>query len=253
MTQIKPFINNQVNCSLYIGRNAGKIIENYISNATKSVKILSPYVGHDLIDLLMAKQREGVDVKLISSGKNNDFYNPQNSLLLKKLISQHCTVDEDAKTKRKSLYSFKLYLICVFISYVIISIILLSTKTTNLFTSTWYVYIILIIAIFFIQSEVESIKIYNYNYSTPFFVKFINDPELFLHYKLYIIDDSKAFVGSLNFSNSGFFSNYETCITIDDKNIIKELSEYFDYIARLNCRQIELTKYGPIIYKEPKN
>lgn len=244
---VEAFINNRVNCALYIGKNAGKRIENNILRAKKSVKILSPYISPGLIDLLLLKQEEGVDIKLISSGQ------PRSSLLLKKLVFQQRIVDENAKVKRKNLHSINLYLIYLFITYVVILVILSFAKVSM----KWYVYTIpptvLFIAADILKSKIDKIKIYDYNYSTPFFIKFINDPELYFHSKIYIIDDSKAFIGSLNFTHRGFFKNFETCITINDKNIINELSEYFNYIAYCPCRQLDLAKYGPDLYKEPIN
>lgn len=73
---IKPFINDNVSCSLYLGRNAGERIKNYIRNAKKSIKIFSPYFSGELIDLLLEKTESVKDIKLISSFKISDLYNP---------------------------------------------------------------------------------------------------------------------------------------------------------------------------------
>ncbi|HBT50133.1 MAG TPA: phospholipase, partial [Caldanaerobacter subterraneus] len=115
------------------------------------------------------------------------------------------------------------------------------------------IYFLLAIIILFLRKKIISTRIYTYTYYTPFFVKFINDDGIFLHYKLYIIDDSYAFLGSLNFTSSGFFKNYESCITISDENIVKALSEYFEYIANSQINEIDISSLGHRLYNEPIN
>ncbi|MEG6566056.1 phospholipase D family protein [Thermoanaerobacterium saccharolyticum] len=236
-----------------IGKNAGKIIENRIKKSEKSIKILSPYVSPSLIDLLLEKKETVKDIKLISSAKIDDFRYPKNSILLRKLILQNRNTDEDAINKRKSLYNFTVYLTLILIIYTLISIVLLATKNINLFTLTPYVYMISVILILFLRKKILSIRTYTYSYTTPFFIKFINDDELFLHYKLYIIDNSYAFLGSLNFTRKGLFDNYESCITIKDEKVVKKLSDYFDYITNISCRQVDISLWGRIIHGEPIN
>ncbi|WP_243700615.1 phospholipase D-like domain-containing protein [Caldanaerobacter subterraneus] len=67
------------------------------------------------------------------------------------------------------------------------------------------------------------------------------------------MDDSYAFLGSLNFTSSGFFKNYESCITISDENIVKALSEYFEYIANSQINEIDISSLGHRLYNEPIN
>ncbi|MEQ2129933.1 phospholipase D family protein [Caldanaerobacter subterraneus KAk] len=251
---IKPFINDNVNCSLYLGRNAGERIKNYIKNAKKSIKIFSPYFSTELIDLLLEKTASVKDIKLISTLKISELYNPMNLNLLKKIILQKRHVDEDSVNKRKSMYYFAIAIAIIFIVYIVISAALFSTKGINLFTSTPLIYFLLLIIFLFLRKKITSIRIYTYTYYTPFFIKFIiNNDNVFLHYKLYIIDDSYAFLGSLNFTSSGFFRNYESCITINDENTVKLLSEYFEYIANSQINEIDISSLGRRLYEEPIN
>ncbi|ADH59836.1 phospholipase D/Transphosphatidylase [Thermoanaerobacter mathranii subsp. mathranii str. A3] len=250
---IKPFISDNVSCSLYLGRNAGERIKNYIRNAKKSIKIFSPYFSAELIDLLLEKTESVKDIKLISSFKISDLYNPMNFNLLRKIILQKRYVDEDSVNKRKSMYYFTMVMAIILVIYIIISAVLFSTKDINLFTSTPSIYFLLLIIILFLRKKITSTRIYTYTYYTPFFVKFINNDGIFLHYKLFIIDDSYAFLGSLNFTSSGFFKNYESCITISDENIVKLLSEYFEYIANSQINEIDISSLGRKLYKEPIN
>ncbi|MDE8242022.1 phospholipase D-like domain-containing protein, partial [Erysipelothrix rhusiopathiae] len=42
------------------------------------------------------------------------------------------------------------------------------------------------------------------------------------HTKLYVVDDV-AFIGSLNFTKNGFYSNYESCMSIHKKDEVIDL------------------------------
>ena len=48
-----------------------------------------------------------------------------------------------------------------------------------------------------------------------------------LHSKIYIIDNKIAFLGSLNFTTTGFLFNHETCIRITDKSVIRHLNNVY--------------------------
>lgn len=45
-----------------------------------------------------------------------------------------------------------------------------------------------------------------------------------VHSKIFVIDDEIAFLGSVNFTHSGFKTHYETTIKIEDKNAVKDIS-----------------------------
>jgi phosphatidylserine/phosphatidylglycerophosphate/cardiolipin synthase-like enzyme len=58
--------------------------------------------------------------------------------------------------------------------------------------------------------------------------------ETFIHTKLYIIDDELAFSGSLNFTQKGMTENHESCLTVNDRETVKELCAYFDRLYKYN-------------------
>ncbi|HBW59710.1 MAG TPA: phospholipase, partial [Thermoanaerobacter sp.] len=45
----------------------------------------------------------------------------------------------------------------------------------------------------------------------------------------------------------------ESCITISDENIVKALSEYFEYIANSQINEIDISSLGHRLYNEPIN
>jgi phosphatidylserine/phosphatidylglycerophosphate/cardiolipin synthase-like enzyme len=50
----------------------------------------------------------------------------------------------------------------------------------------------------------------------------------FLHAKLYLVDDSIAYIGSLNFTGHGIRSNCETCLKTEDEAGVKALCKHYD-------------------------
>jgi phosphatidylserine/phosphatidylglycerophosphate/cardiolipin synthase-like enzyme len=58
--------------------------------------------------------------------------------------------------------------------------------------------------------------------------------ETFVHTKLYIIDDEIAYSGSLNFTMKGMTENHESCLTISDREVVKDLIVYFDRLCKYN-------------------
>ncbi|MDO8459875.1 MAG: phospholipase D family protein [Nanoarchaeota archaeon] len=46
-----------------------------------------------------------------------------------------------------------------------------------------------------------------------------------IHSKIYVIDEEVAFVGSANFTYSGFKTHYETMIKIKDKKAVHDISK----------------------------
>ena len=45
-----------------------------------------------------------------------------------------------------------------------------------------------------------------------------------IHSKIFVIDEEIAFLGSVNFTHSGFKTHYETTIKVEDKNAVKDIS-----------------------------
>lgn len=64
-----------------------------------------------------------------------------------------------------------------------------------------------------------------------------------LHSKIYIIDNKIAFLGSLNFTDTGFMLNHETCIKTTDKTAIKHLNNVYKDLLKVNPISLKELKY----------
>jgi len=250
------------NAQIYIGKNAGQYIEEKIINAKKSIKIISPYLGFDKINLLTKKYINNIDVKVITTDdSNSDYKHLSSSKIMKVLIKQERSTLDSIKDRNALLIFLEAFTI---IGLFIITIFLLLGYFQIIFSYN-YLYLLipylLIIFICFLKHNLW--KVYVYNYSTFFPVIIVNKKFFvkrknkyywsLLHTKLYIIDDEYAYTGSVNFTNSGFKNNFETCIKILDKDTILELSKFFDCLYERKWSKRNIASLGRMIYNEPIN
>lgn len=76
----------------------------------------------------------------------------------------------------------------------------------------------------------------------------------FIHAKIYIIDDSVVYFGSLNFTNSGVEYNLETQIRTEDKDTVNEVIKLFNNLFdNFQVAGTDITKLGKKIYREQLN
>ncbi len=90
---------NGVNCDIYIGKGAGKMLLNDIQNAKKSIKIVSPYLSPHLVKELIELRKKNLDIQLITSDKIEDFYGGYDKNIYK-IILQHRRIDLEAQKVR---------------------------------------------------------------------------------------------------------------------------------------------------------
>lgn len=263
---MKSFIGKISNADLYIGQNAGNRIEKHISSAKKSIKIISPYIVDKMVQLLIDKKSQGINVELLTSDDNRHFSNPEYSNILRKVIIQNRHVNEkNQKIRKWILLTFWIIaLACVSTAIVVLKL----EKVMEVFSNQYILNTVLTIlsveiALIIVRRKV---RVFTYTYRTPFPLTFVVDPmnmsqndrqihsnNAFFHVKLFIIDDEIAFVGSVNLTTKGMYYNVESCLTIEDKNEVQKLSEYFDQLFNMMYYQKDLAYYGGIIFKEPIN
>lgn len=78
--------------------------------------------------------------------------------------------------------------------------------------------------------------------------------DTFIHGKIYLIDDSVAYLGSLNFTSSGTKHNYETRIKTTDKQaILKIRDEINDLFNNSNLAERDIQIWGKELYQESIN
>ncbi|OCA69226.1 restriction endonuclease [Chryseobacterium contaminans] len=98
-------------------------------------------------------------------------------------------------------------------------------------------------------------EVYTYHYSENLNFKYIRNNRYdnkFLHSKIYIIDRKVAYLGSLNYTKSGFTSNFESRIRITQQEKVNELVCFVHDIFEdnVNLRKHELFYLGKQVYSE---
>lgn len=71
-----------------------------------------------------------------------------------------------------------------------------------------------------------------------------------IHSKIFIIDERIAYGGSLNFTNSGLFRNFESRVRITDPGAVKGMDDLFE---DQDNKETPLNYYGRFLYTEPPN
>jgi len=206
---------------IYIGREAGKEIHEKIKNARTSVKVVSPYLSPDYIKELINLYKKGIKVTLITCDKieNNSYSDFRPSDLIKKEKVQ----DEKSKKLKKFLFNS-------FIWSFIIS--MLFTVPAFVFSMPFIFAGIFLFASIIALVSSKVISNYSFKYEPIFRIKVFDSAsgknrrstEL-IHSKIFVIDEEIAFLGSINFTYSGFKTHYETTIKVEDKNAVRDISQ----------------------------
>ncbi|SHH20265.1 PLD-like domain-containing protein [Flavobacterium micromati] len=250
---------NGANCDIYIGKGAGHKLLNDIHSAKKSVKVVSPYLSPFLISELINLNKRSLEVELITSDNIEDFYGDYDKNL-HKLIIQNKETDYLAEKKREKWKN-----ILRILTYSWFGILTILVGTAFYLKNMKVVYgIIPLILLFFIgryfKNKIKNKRIYTYWYSQLFHFKVYLSPDkanknaMFIHSKIYLIDEKIAYLGSLNFTASGVKHNYETRIRTDDPNAIIEIkNEIYQLLNNSNLPQRDIQSWGRQLYKEPIN
>ncbi|MGN0451639.1 MAG: phospholipase D-like domain-containing protein [Acutalibacteraceae bacterium] len=264
--------SNYFKCSnikgdLYFGKGAGKHIEKAINAATKSIKIVVPYISHDFLKKLVEKQISGVDVTLITLSDN--FYQQKQNIY--PLISQERIVDaqivECNKRARRLSIIRNILIFAMIIMFVIVSAIFLLFTDANDFQELtnnfkrWFsivassVYLFLIILAILsskINYQKDHYYIYHQKLNRVKIFKSGSKSKQIIHSKIYVIDDVTAYIGSLNFTYNGFYLNKETCITINDRDTVNSIADYIEAVyndSEIACSSIK--DIARLVYIEP--
>jgi len=248
------FYNNAV-CDIYIGSGAGKKLVNDIKNAKRSVKIVSPYLSPYLISELIYLRNKNINIKLITTNNIEDFYGDREKNIYK-LIIQNRNTDTNKQKTRDKWISFTKRLSYIFFS----SIVLLISFAYYFEDIKVFLGFVPITIIFFIQNlyrlKIKNLQIYSYYYTQlfPFKVYAAKEKASLIHSKIYLIDDQIAYLGSLNFTQSGTQFNHETRIRTTDLNAVKEIKNEIDLLfENSNMLAADIQLWGKNIYNEPIN
>lgn len=251
---------NGANCDIYIGKGAGKKLLDDISNAKKSVKVISPYLSPSLINELILLHSKGVKISLITNDTIEDYYKESEKNIYKLIIQKHF-INRDAEELRNKWINLEETL-----RYILFGLSAIFVFMLFLFKSFKLFFILFPLLIIFIirktySNKIRNKRIYNYEYSQLFpFKVYISsqnanmNANTFIHGKIYIIDDEIVFMGSLNFTYSGTKNNYETRIrTIDKIAVDKIVKEHHELFYQSGYPEKNIQDWGRELYKEPIN
>lgn len=246
---------------LYFGKGAGKKILDSIHQAKKSIKIVSPYISSNFVDWLTEIQTFGINVVLITSDnqKTDSFYNVYKPDYTNIAIENK----KNEQLVRRKMFLSRIYkvllvltIICVSLlaisfglswlitmenisyeniqrdfSYLLSSLTLISNVLILLIATFLVLFIVVKIVITNISGKIRYIPVPNPTYSEKLKgLKIVYSQSAFIHSKIYIIDDEIAYIGSLNFTENGINSNYESCLTIRDKKTVEKISQYVRFL-----------------------
>ena len=139
----------------------------------------------------------------------------------------------------------------------IISTAILVMSVLFLFLSLFFLFFVLVLIGAGILIYSYSIKFYSYEYHSLFRLKVFDSKSgekpystNLVHSKIFVIDESILFLGSANFTYSGFETHYETIIQVKDKKSIKDISKEVENL--FNSRDLKsksIKQWGKEIYE----
>lgn len=223
---------NNKNCDIYIGAGSGTMIMNNIQNAEKSVKIISPYIEPEYLKILEQKYRDGLEVTLLTSSKTF-----QKSNKIYEFFRQTKNEDLNMKKNFKSLLWLSYILFATVFFY--LAYLYLIKPEPRLIRSYSLnevigIFVLIILGIVFYKVAYR-VKIYSYTYETTFPVYFYVNPyedkrysnSHFIHSKIYVIDGA-VYLGSLNYTKSGFKNQIEARVVIRDIEVVEKFNALFN-------------------------
>jgi phosphatidylserine/phosphatidylglycerophosphate/cardiolipin synthase-like enzyme len=231
-----------------LGRGYGIEILEAVKHAEKSVKIVSPYLSGSYLEELVILKNKGVDITLITSDNLSDS-SSKYAFDDKKIIKQEKTlIPESNQKKRKfqlAAFSFFLFFLLSFSLSVFFLLILFLSAILFIISISLFIY-------------AYYLKEYNYKYSSLFRLKVFDSKSgerpgstSLVHSKIFIIDEKICFLGSANFTWSGFKTHYETIIKVEDiraiRDIIEEVEKLFE---SKELRSKDIDEWGRKIYGE---
>jgi phosphatidylserine/phosphatidylglycerophosphate/cardiolipin synthase-like enzyme len=213
---------------VFVGTSAGSPLYHDIKEAKLSVRVVSPYLGDHLVEVLLGCQEHGVDVRAIVS---NDFGNARD--LARLLVVQTTQLDTDRQ--RLSRYGSLFGAVTLPVALGLLSWGVLERSGAVIAAAVLLGLLAFLLVLFF---QKLAIYVYSYSYRLdglrvvpsprcyPYGTKESAPP--FVHAKLYVIDDRVAYLGSANFTRSGLFDNLEAMVRLTSPDAVAALGRYVD-------------------------
>jgi len=233
---------------VHLGKNAGKPILAALKNAKGSIRVMSPYLGAALVDVLLAKAAEGLDVRLITSSEFED----RGEASAKRLIIQKRRGRPAARALR-ALGSFAC-LIAFFGSLAASGLGYL--RGPEELRMAWMAAPAALVVFLLLRA----MRVYSYSYEPRIPMACVVSPNthgrgpgrFLVHAKMYVVDGEVAYLGSVNFTRAGFASNYESRVTVRDPEAVALLAAEFDRMfANKDAAYRDVAEIGREIFEEP--
>lgn len=229
---------------IYIGRGAGKRLQEDIEKAKHSIKIVSPYLTASYVEDLLKKSRNGVDVMLITSNDVEQGDGRYSNFTHRDIVKQKRHTDEKEKKLRKDGMKYSMISLVIPIFLFIINQFIIGAIALVGVGISYYIF--------------YNKTIYSYSYYSPIKLKVIADKyhsgEYLVHAKIFIIDGRICYLGSVNFTANGCKYNYETITRTEDRNAIIDIAKEVDRVFNdKDVAQIDIQKWGMLLYPEPKH
>ncbi|MCV6631560.1 MAG: phospholipase D family protein [Flavobacteriaceae bacterium] len=246
-------------CDLYVGVGAGRKLMREMHAAKKSIRIVSPYISEELIDVLLLIEKPDLEISLYSMGSKNLYYG-KGDTAIKKLIVQEQQLDETAqKTRNQWIRWLRRSYWIQLIGFMLWVAVFWKLKDLQWLLALW---IFPCGGIFQLLLWIKIVKktIYNYHYKKrfPFTIFFMDDinlsPHIYVHSKIYIIDESIAYIGSLNLTKNGMGLNHETRVRSTDAKVVKALCKSIEELEEeIPNNQFDLLTYVANNFEEVRN
>lgn len=220
------------NDDIYIGRHAGEDILNEIKNAKKSVKIVSPYLTGSFVQEIINLHNKGIQITLITADNITEEKNSYSNFNNMNLVKTEKIVDEKLEKVRKNgIYYSKIAFALSIVSFAlffVFQVFIILTALLFLAGIIIYIYFSMIETSKIIYAPLFRIKVFDSKsgdkpYSTQL-----------IHSKIFVIDDKVCFLGSANFTYSGFKTHYETVICINDVKAVRDISHEVEMLYNSN-------------------
>ena len=205
---------------IYLGIGMGKGLKKIINNAKESVEIVSPYTSADFLRDLVKLSEKGVKISLITNDEIRE--SSFSDFKISDIIKTKQIDDEEIKKAKKG---------GVIISSLTIIVSVFMTISSLLASFLFYPSMILLALSIISLTYYLAKKHYKDEYYSIFRLKVFKSisedmrSTMLVHSKIFIIDNKVAFLGSMNFTYSGFRTHYESLIKITDKTAIESLTQ----------------------------
>jgi len=235
---------------VHLGKNAGKPILAAMKNARESIRVMSPYLGAALVDALLEKAGEGLDVRLLTSTEFEERGEASaRRLIIQKRHARHAARAMRALGSLACLAVFTAALAAAGLGYL---------RGPEQLRMAWMAAPPALLVFLLLRS----MRVYSYSYEPRIPMASIVSPNtdgkgkgrFLIHAKMYVIDEEIAFLGSANFTKAGFGANYESRITVRDPEAVFRLADEFDRMfANKDAEYRDISEIGRALFPEPAN